>query len=83
MPKQKDIDAKLRALDDKEMEAAQKEGGYYQYLLLHAFRMDWDVRGNGLLYKYFAEKYHWTPEQVRKLTDEEISALVVDNVLNT
>lgn len=51
--------------------------------LLHMARLDliarkrgWKLEGQDVLYKLFAEKYHWTPSQVRALTYEETDALL-------
>lgn len=37
----------------------------------------WDASGMEVLYLLLAEKYHWTPAQVRSLTNDEL-ALFID-----
>ena len=75
------FDEKLRKFNADEMQVAEEQGGNIPLLIAYAHEKDWDVRGSGLLYKIFAEKYHWTPEQTRTLSDEEIHDLLVDDVL--
>jgi len=41
-----------------------------------ARQRNWKLHGQQALYKYFAEKYHWLPSQVRTLSTEEIAALL-------
>jgi hypothetical protein len=38
----------------------------------------WSLEGMDVLYKLFADKYHWLPSHVRSLTIDEIRVLLDD-----
>ena len=42
-----------------------------QLLDIYAKERGWTANGMDVLYLLLAEKYHWTPSQVRSLTQEE------------
>lgn len=36
----------------------------------------WEARGMDVLYLLLAEKYHWTPSQIRSLTSDEVDLFI-------
>jgi hypothetical protein len=73
----KNIDPKQRALrDERNKEEGRLKELTLKQLDLYAETRGWDLTGEEVLYKLFAEKYHWTPAQVRSLTRHEVDALL-------
>lgn len=48
---------------------------------IYATEQGWDINGMDVLYRLLAEKYRWTPSQVRSLTLEEL-AVFIDPLLD-
>jgi|GEM_PF-6858529 len=68
-------------LEAKHQEEAQAEAELKLALLLHADVLAEQngypgLSGMDALVRYFADKYHWTPEQTRRLTLGDLSALL-------
>jgi hypothetical protein len=57
-------EAKLKYLLLRQANALAKQNGYP------------GLSGMDALVRYFADKYHWTPEQTRRLTVEDLHALL-------
>jgi hypothetical protein len=73
----KKIDQEQRArINEIHKNTARIQMLFWQQLDIYAEKRGWNLTGMDVLYKLFAEKYHWTPAQVRSLTQNEVDALL-------
>ncbi|GFM38285.1 hypothetical protein DSM19430T_29690 [Desulfovibrio psychrotolerans] len=77
MPAKKDKD--INALEEEVLviEARRRSQLLGKYCAVLAGKRGYkNLEREFVLYRYFAETYHWTPSQVRELTTDEIYALL-------
>jgi len=61
-------------------EIHQRTASLYELRMLrldeYAKAKKWEARGMDVLYLLLAEKYHWTPAQVRSLAEDELDLFI-------
>lgn len=71
---------KLKSAESLTQEIHRRTADLYELQMLrldeYAKTKKWDATGMEVLYLLLAEKYHWTPAQVRSLTEGEIGLFI-------